>query len=73
MMHQEVVYTPTPKTVSVKGHFDERRQVLYLGDAIRQPNGKYHALAIVNEALCFVECEVTFEGVNAPASDRGGY
>ncbi len=47
-----------PETVCLDGVMDDRG-IRYRGTATRQPNGKYHAMAIVNGALCWVECDIT--------------
>lgn len=45
----------------LEGRFDEKNQVRYLGKAKLQPNGKWHVLAVVWGALCFVEVDLTFQ------------
>jgi hypothetical protein len=45
--------------VDVDGRVDHENNVRYLGKAWRQPDGKYHCLAIVGDALCRVEVTLT--------------
>ncbi len=47
--------------VDLDGHVDERHSVTYMGKARRQPNGKFHVLAKVQDALCKVEVRITFQ------------
>jgi len=48
-----------PNEVDIDGVVDERRNIRYIGKATRQPDGKYVALAAVNESLCRVELTIT--------------
>lgn len=50
---------PTPESVSVDGVFDTKGNE-YRGIAWRLPSGKYRCIAIVRQALCFVEVNLTF-------------
>jgi hypothetical protein len=47
--------------VSVDGLRDAKRPegIRYMGKATRQPDGKYHCLAIVGGTLCVVEVTLT--------------
>lgn len=46
-----------PKEIDLDGHIDERG-IKYIGVATLQPNGEYHAMAIVNRCLCRVACRI---------------
>lgn len=47
------------RDVVVDGIVDEARGIQYLGKAVQQPNGRWHALAIVCGSLCAVEVKIT--------------
>lgn len=68
-----------PHVVTLDG-FVDTHGVQYVGKAVRQPNGRYHSLAIVHGALCKVECRITVDQaqtipenpeVEAPAVEVG--
>lgn len=65
MMHQSVVYEPTPLVVDVDGFLDPKTAIKYIGKATRQPDGTYRALAQVpmglTIGLAIVECKISFE------------
>jgi hypothetical protein len=47
--------------ISVDGLIDERRGIVYIGDARRQPDGSWICLANVQDNLCLVEIDVVTE------------
>lgn len=62
-MNQQLqrIHTPGPEvaqSVDVDGIWDERRQVLYMGTATKQPSGRWHCLAQVGGALCVIEVTI---------------
>jgi hypothetical protein len=50
--------TPNPESVDLDGHVDEKG-IQYIGNASRQPNGKWICLANVEGNLCRVEVIIT--------------
>jgi hypothetical protein len=44
--------------IDLDGHVDTMG-IRYFGNAVRQPNGKYVCLAIIDSALCWVEVKIT--------------
>ncbi len=47
-----------PDVVDVDGYVDDNG-IQFFGKATRQPDGRYVALASVNDKLCSVECNIT--------------
>lgn len=47
-----------PDEIDIDGHVDAKG-ILYMGKALKMPNGMYRCLANVGGALCVVECRIT--------------
>jgi hypothetical protein len=47
-----------PERIDVDGIHNENRSTVYIGDAVRMPDGRYRCLANVNGCLCRVEVSI---------------
>jgi hypothetical protein len=52
--------TENPDEIDLDGHIDSKG-VVYIGKAIRQPDGKHICLARVGNCLCRVEVNIKFD------------
>jgi len=57
--HQLAFVLPDPPRVDLDGVVDEKKGVIYIGEATQQFDGTWCCLANVDGALCLVEVKIS--------------